>query len=310
LYLEKGASKDRRGAEAVALMTKEQKYAESSSIFQEQCRQLDTNGDGQVDKKDICESFANSKLADTMQAACFGQDDLELVLELLGNQKSGRVNYQEFVCFLSRLHAADEKMIMLEFFRLQRNMQRQLAVLCQSLWRHSPNTTKTVHEGSLLSPDLADEIGTVAVAGAPDNTRTTPVDYSGIQNHDETSLSPPVQDNMPGQSEQILEAVVSHDSDAKPVLISTDSDCVETSELRVVGSDQLTVKVKQPSGDQGQNEDHEQESNMCSSEKLDEVVCVLSSESSLSTNFEAQRQELYDVSLDTMFFGISGQLKR
>jgi len=153
---------DTQSTELMASEKKERQYAEASSTFISRCRQLDTDRDGRVLKTQVCESFATSKLADLMKTPCFGQNHMDLVLELCGDERKDSVNYEEVMSFLSNLHATDVNMIMLEFARQQQKVQHQLAIVCQSLCTLSLSNAKSDLEHS-QKLDMHDEIGAVPV---------------------------------------------------------------------------------------------------------------------------------------------------
>jgi hypothetical protein len=135
------ASQQARKSNDTELVRAKQHVQEAASKkMQQLCEVLDTNNSGTLTLKELQNGMEeNDDFCDAMLAMDICEGDLETVFAILDKDKSGEVDYQEFVKEMQQLRSNDSHTMLVFIKQYVKNINDQL--LLRSTWTRS-NTKK------------------------------------------------------------------------------------------------------------------------------------------------------------------------
>eukprot|EP00930_Biecheleria_cincta_P025606 TRINITY_DN18201_c0_g1_i1.p1 TRINITY_DN18201_c0_g1~~TRINITY_DN18201_c0_g1_i1.p1 ORF type:complete len:677 (-),score=95.46 TRINITY_DN18201_c0_g1_i1:134-2107(-) len=130
-----------------------QSYESAKTDLLDICSQLDENGSGDLSLEELMAGFDNNnRFANTMTSLSLTRDDMEVVFNILDDDKSGEVSYKEFVDQLHKMKSQDTYTLLLFIKGYINEMRRQVGEQLSLTKGELLEKTSSMHDILLAGP--------------------------------------------------------------------------------------------------------------------------------------------------------------
>jgi len=143
---------------------KQAEFNQAADHFLQLCQQLDTDGSGNLSKREIHESFGHENFARTMQLMGVKQEDLETICDVLRDDDTDCVNYADLVANLLRMRAPDAQQTLLEIARFCQKSQQHMNFTVRELQRRDAYSYRVSTGGGTFAEKPQDSADDAALS--------------------------------------------------------------------------------------------------------------------------------------------------